>query len=91
MPPDPSDLRRTSKIGRRAASVLPLAVGATRRTLSPSAIGPIALSWGGVGSLMPRASSPLSILGWRREKAAAVILLGSMSREGFKPCPRRLP
>jgi hypothetical protein len=74
MPPEASSFRMASKTGSRAASVFPLAVGAIRRMLSPAMMGSMAFSWGGVGSLIPRASKPSSILGWRREKALAVIL-----------------
>ena len=59
-----SDLRYMSNTGSSAASVFPLAVGAMRSTFSPSSIGLIALSCGGVGSDMPSISSPDLILAW---------------------------
>jgi hypothetical protein len=40
--------------GSRAASVLPLAVGATSKTLSPLIIGGIARAWGSVGVPSPK-------------------------------------
>ena len=70
---------RASNIGRRAASVLPLAVGATRSTLFPWEMGPIAFSWGGVGSLIPSSLRPDCILGWRASKTVVAISLDRMN------------
>jgi len=45
------------KIGRKAASVLPVPVGAINRTFFPSRIGGIALVWGSVGFMNPFSST----------------------------------
>ena len=76
--PTPSLLREVNslwRMGRRAASVFPLAVGATRRRFSPLNIGGMAALWGGVGSPMPSLLRPLLMRGWSIWKTEAIEMI----------------
>jgi len=58
------------KIGRKAASVFPVPVGATKRIFFSSSIGGMALIWGSVGAGKPLSKMALRMGFAKRLKAS---------------------